>query len=240
MLDIKTDTEEKILTPVCVVPLGPGNPEDLTLGCWHKLQAADLIFCPSTLSGESKARQIMLAVGIKPEQIRAYPLPMSKDRTAALRAYDKVTEEAAENYRLGLRVVITAEGDAGLYSSSGYIFSRLDQLGVQTERKAGIPAFVAAAALSKVILTEGDESLLILPIVKSAESLLNQIDQGATVVLMKCSQSVETIKSAIRKRPDLNWHYFESVGYAQEYCTSSVEEIIERSFPYFSLIIVRR
>ncbi|MDY6121988.1 MAG: precorrin-2 C(20)-methyltransferase [Porphyromonas sp.] len=230
----------KLLSPVCIVPLGPGAPSDLTLGSLERLREADYIFCPATVAGDSKARRIMLAVGIHPEQIQTYTLPMSKEREPALQAYDMVAEKASILYQAGKRIAITAEGDAGIYSSSGYILGRLNDLGVETVRTAGIPAFVAAAALAKVILTEGEESLLILPSVTSAKHLLSQIESGTTVVLMKCSQSTDVIKEAIHQGPHLSWHYFESIGYSEEFHTTDQQEILSRPFPYFSLIIVRR
>lgn len=144
-----------------------------------------------------------------------YPVPMSKEREPALQAYDMVAEKASILYQAGKRIAITAEGDAGIYSSSGYILGRLNDLGVETVRTAGIPAFVAAAALAKVILTEGEESLLIPSVchLGQASSFSDRewYDSRTNEMLTinRCNQE------AIHQGPHLSWHYFESIGYSR-------------------------
>ncbi len=61
-----------------------------------------------------------------------------------------------------------------------------------------------------------------------------------TIVVMKGSLCEAEIKSAIAQHPDRKWHYFEFVGMPKEYITSSTDEILQREFPYFSIIISKR
>ena len=61
-----------------------------------------------------------------------------------------------------------------------------------------------------------------------------------TIVVMKGSLCEAEIKSAIGQHPDRKWHYFEFVGMPKEYITSSTDEILQREFPYFSIIISKR
>ena len=57
---------------------------------------------------------------------------------------------------------------------------------------------------------------------------------------MKGSLCEAEIKSAIAQHSDRKWHYFEFVGMPKEYITSSTDEILQREFPYFSIIISKR
>jgi len=137
--------------PIEFVSLGPGEPELITLKGLKALQQADCIFCPATTTREgnqvSRATDIMQALDIPLSVIKPFNLPMSKERGAALAAYDQVYEEAKTRYGQQQRVVIVAEGDAGFYSSIQYIFEKLQTAGIPAQRIAGIPAFIAAGAV---------------------------------------------------------------------------------------------
>ena len=78
---------------------------------------------------------------------------MSKDRTEAWKAYDALYNEAAANYAEGRQIVIVAEGDAGFYSSIQYIYDKFIETGIDVQRIAGIPAFIAAGALAGCTLS---------------------------------------------------------------------------------------
>ena len=45
-------------------------------------------------------------------------------------------------------VAITAEGDSGFYSSVNYMFDKLASMGLPITTVAGVPAFIAAGAIS--------------------------------------------------------------------------------------------
>ena len=80
--------------PITFVSLGPGEAELITLKGLKALQAADCIFCPETPARDgrplSRAADIMLRLDIPAGHIRRFSLPMSKQRTDALNAYDRV------------------------------------------------------------------------------------------------------------------------------------------------------
>jgi hypothetical protein len=55
---------------------------------------------------------------------------------------------------------------------------------------------------------------------------------------MKGSMAEEEIKRAMKNYPHRHWHYLEYVGYeGKELYLNDVNQIAERKFPYFSLII---
>ena len=113
--------------PITFVSLGPGEAELITLKGLKALQAADCIFCPETPARDgrplSRAADIMLRLDIPAGHIRRFSLPMNKQRTDALNAYDRVYAEALSLHHAGRKVAVVAEGDAGFYSSIHYILS---------------------------------------------------------------------------------------------------------------------
>ena len=202
------------------VSLGPGDPELITLKALRTLREANYIYTPVPVSRKgrhaSKAAEMMLSLGIREEQIQLYDLPMSKDRDGALEAYEIVAREACEKQKAepNARIAIVAEGDCGFYSSSAYIGEHIEQ--------------------------EGEEQCIVIPGEATREEWDRAWQSGHTIVVMKGSLCEAEIKSAIAQHPDRKWHYFEFVGMPKEYITSSTDEILQREFPYFSIIISKR
>ena len=76
--------------PIYFVSLGPGDAELITLKSLHALQQADIIYCPSTVREPdkilSRAATLLHKLGIKGD-IHLFSLPMSKDRTKAIKVF---------------------------------------------------------------------------------------------------------------------------------------------------------
>lgn len=229
--------------PICFVSLGPGEPELITLKGLKKLQQADVIYCPATKnrSGQllSRAAHIVKELGIEESKIRLFALPMSKDRTEAWKTYDTLYEKAVSARQEGKKTVIVAEGDAGFYSSIQYIYDKFKTNHIEVERTAGIPAFIAAGALAGLHIVKQEEEIIVIPGILTAEELSEKIEAGYVTVIMKLSQCIEAVHECIHKHPQAQFHYFENIGTDKEYYTSDKKIISEKSFPYFSLMIIQ-
>lgn len=225
------------------ISLGPGEPELITLKGLKALQAADCIFCPATTTREgktlSRAADILHALEIPSQILSLFELPMSKDRSKALAAYDKVYEAATELHGKDQYVVIVAEGDAGFYSSIHYIYDKLQADGVPTECTPGIPAFIAAGAWAGLHIASQEERMIVIPGIASAAELQTYLEQRTVVVIMKLSQCTDEVHACMQLHPGHTYHYFENVGTEKEYYSCQVEELKEKKFPYFSLMIIR-
>ena len=229
--------------PISFVSLGPGEPELITVKGLKQLQQADIIYCPATRNKQgtslSRAADIVRALEIDETAIHCFMLPMSKDRTEAWMVYDALYNEAADRYRNGQRIVIVAEGDAGFYSSIQYIYDKFTKAGIAVQRTAGIPAFIAAGALAGLHIVKQEEEIVVIPGTPSADELSEKITAGYVIVIMKLSQCVEAVYECIRRHPQAQFHYFENVGTDKEYYTSDKQIITQKSFPYFSLMIIQ-
>lgn len=217
----------------------------MTLQSLRLLQRADVIYTPVAVapSGKrsSKAKEIMLSLGITEEQIALYDLPMSKQRDGAEAAYLGVAEairarlEASPNRDETIAVV--AEGDSGFYSSSAYISDHLVGWGIPFVQLPGVPAFIACNALLGGQLVQLTEQLRVIPGEATDDEWQEAWQSPHTIVVMKGSLCEARIKTAIEAYPERRWHYFEFVGQEREYITSSVSDILERTFPYFSIVV---
>lgn len=229
----------KRIDPVIFVSLGPGDPELITLKGLKALKQADRIFCPGTETA-SRAMDILLDLGIDRDKIELFHVPMSKDRSLAISAYERVSERIAGYFNNGMNVAVTAEGDAGFYSSGHYISDALLSMAIPTKKIAGVPAFIACGALANIHIVKQEEGVTVIPGIVTAEDLKEMINHLGAVVVMKPSQCEDVIKSTLQER-DVLFHYFENAGIAdKEYYTTDKEEIRARKFPYFSLLIIQK
>ena len=195
------------------VSLGPGEPELITLKALKALQGADIIYCPGTQT-KSRSRDILQA------------LPVAMERIASLVA-------------TGKNVAITAEGDSGFYSSVNYMFDRLASMNLPVTTVAGVPAFIAAGAISGLHIVKQEEKLVVLPGITTAKELDTLLSNGHVVVIMKLSQCTEEIHRFMQKSPCHEYHYYENVGTPDELHTTAYNDITRKDFPYFSLMIIR-
>lgn len=230
---------------VMFVSLGPGDPELITLKGLKALQKADLIFCPSTAlpggKSSSRAKDVLLQLGINEAKLNIFNVPMNKDRSLAIESYKAVAEEISDKYKTGHKIAVTAEGDAGFYSTIYYISEYLTQENIPVSRIAGVPAFIACGTLANIHIVKQEEELEVIPGIITLNSLKEKIKIGKTVVLMKASQCEQVIKEALENIQDITFHYFENAGISgKEVYTQNREEILNRKFPYFSLIIIRK
>ncbi len=231
--------------PITFVSLGPGEAELITLKGLKTLQLADRVFYPATISKEgvqtSRALDILSELDIDTSKLVPFHVPMSKDRSLAIDAYNAVSEEIKEQYKMGQRICVVAEGDSGFYSSIQYIFDNLSDSDFPVERIAGIPAFIASGALAKIHIVKQEEELNVVPGIISASDLKERIESGKVVVIMKVSQCAEAIKECISEKSDATYHYFENVGVdGKEYYTKNTSDILDRKIPYFSLMIIHK
>ncbi len=232
-------------TPITFVSLGPGDPELITLKGLKMLQSADIILTPSTsIKGKeavSRSEDIILSLGIDKEKVFRFHVPMSRNRQATLEAYRDVAEKALEHAANGLQVAITAEGDAGFYSSAQYIEEAIWALGGEASRIAGVPAFIDCARLAQTHIVSQDSSFEVIARIDSAEELLCAMSQNKSIVLMKISQWEDVIKSVIRNSTGHIFYYIESCGVeGKEFYSCDNEVILNRKFPYFAILIIKQ
>ena len=230
---------------ITIVSLGPGDSELITLKGLNSLREADYIFCPATVRSDgtmlSRAQEILAELGISSSGICLFPVAMNENRRYATDDYADVARMIAEKYRAGYKIVLTAEGDAGFYSSSAYVSDILKAQGISVERIAGVPAFIACAASENIRISEQDEETTVITYLASAEELITRIGEGRTLVLMKASRFESLVKEALKVAPDnAIFHYFENAGIAsKQFYTCRRGEILTRRFPYFSLLLIR-
>lgn len=228
--------------PVFFVSLGPGDSDLVTLKAYKTLAAADKIYCPTTLSRDgkmhSRAIGILKGLEISEGKISTYHLPMTRGRKEAQLVYQDLALELEQLYLKGEKLVITAEGDAGFYSSTQYIYELLEERNIPVKRLSGIPAFIEAGARAGIHIVKGREALTVLPGTATQKVLESLYESNTAVVVMKLSSCMEEVKRFLQTNDGVRCHYFERIGDSDEFYATDIQEILARPFPYFSLIIL--
>ena len=116
--------------PIYFVSLGPGDAELITLKSLHALQQADIIYCPSTVREPdkilSRAATLLHKLDIKGD-IHLFSLPMSKDRTKAIKVYRQLFVKMSLEQNEGKRMPEAVEGEAGIYDSVHYVLTHIEE-----------------------------------------------------------------------------------------------------------------
>lgn len=228
----------KALQPIAIVSLGAATPEDISMRAYGKLQKADEIYC----LGEA-AHRIVAALPegtVLAQRSQILEIPMSSDRTEAIRYYEQLATRLMEQQGRGLACSIVTIGDAGTYATVQYLADLLRQAGAEIEVVPGIPYYIAAAAAFGQGLVRQDESLLVLSKVASESQLRKALAHGHTVVVMKLSRCADIVCEVIAE-DNYDFIYAEHLGNpALELLTSDRDTFLARQpIPYFSLIIIR-
>ena len=224
--------------PIAIVSLGSATPEDISMHAYGKLQTADEIYC----LGEAAHRIVAaLPEGARlAQRCQILEIPMSSDRTEAIRYYEQLATRLLDQQGRGLACSIVTIGDAGTYATVQYLADLLRQAGAEMEVVPGIPYYIAAAAAVGEGLVRQDESLLVLSKVASESQLREALTQGHTVVVMKLSRCADIVREVIAEDHN-DFIYAEHLGNpALELLTSDRKTLLTRQpIPYFSLIIIR-
>mgnify|MGYP001775485985 FL=1 len=229
--------------PILFVSLGPGDPELLTLKALKALREADLILAPSISlpngKENSRAANLIRAIGVN-TPIQTIVLPMSRQREAAMNIYTHFYEYAYEVYQKEKRVLIAVEGDASIYASIHYVLDRFQNDGIPTLQLPGIPSFIAAASMAQLHLISQDERLMVIPGNITTNEIESFIGENYTLVIMKLSRCSEDIQTCMLHHPEYEYLYFENIGTPQSLHLTDLNLLLKRTFPYFSLLILRK
>ena len=170
------------------VSLGPGDPELLTLKGLKALLEADIVYYPGSISKgvrKSYVLPILTYHGIKEEVLRGFFLNMDDDRTQVKKVYETVAQEIVLQAKAGKQIVIVCEGDLSLYASFSYILAHLQAANTAIELIPGVNSFSLAASQHQIPLSLLNDTVGVLPRVKSLEIIKEYFEKFDTLILMK-------------------------------------------------------
>lgn len=183
------------------VGVGVGNPMDITLNAKYILENTDVIVAPVKISGGESvayniAKQVVDMSKAKKIEI-IFPMKSAIDYRANLRmgALKPVFNALSD----GKIVAMVTLGDVSIYSTATYVRQVIEEQGYETNVIAGISSFCAGAAKLKYSLCENEESFIVIPAVKSKESVEKAIEQFDNIVIMKAGSAISWLIPMLEK-----------------------------------------
>ncbi len=224
--------------------VGPGDPELLTLRAYRILTEVDLVCVPkSKAEKESLALSIAAKAVNKELETMELVFPMTHDKQILKEHWDLATEKIAEKAREGKNIAFITIGDPMFYSTYAYVLERVKRQypDVEIETIPGITAFTACASVINEPLTEGDETLAVIPAAYGIGPIREALEKNDNVVLMKVNSLFDEVVELIKELDLLGKAvYISRAGYPDQFYTTDLESLVGIDKNYMSLMIIRK
>ena len=221
------------------VGVGAGDGSYITLGALRALEQADIIAVPvKKYEEKSTALEIIRKeFDTDKKEISELEFRMSGDTKIREESRRNSAEKIISALKDGKDVAMVTLGDVSVYSTCIYVHNAVKNAGFELEIIPGITSFCAAADKAQISLCEGNESVAIIPSLKS-NLLEKYIADFDTVVIMKSGNDKDVIYDILKKYGLENNAIVSS-------CIGMENEIIEKiqkgkSYGYFTTVIVRK
>ena len=217
----------------------------------HCVSAADLFedgiiekFVGENAAKDLKGTKDLKETAVKSEneeketkEISELEFRMSGDTKIREESRRNSSEKIISALKDGKDVAMITLGDVSVYSTCTYVHNAVKNAGFELEIIPGITSFCAAADKAQISLCEGNESVAIIPSLKS-NLLEKYIADFDTVVIMKSGNDTDVIYDILKKYGLENNAIVSS-------CIGMENEIIEKiqkgkSYGYFTTVIVRK
>jgi len=226
------------------IGVGPGDPGLITLKAVDILKRVDVVFtASSTKNHYSLAMNI--ASKFVPKHVPAFLLkfPMTRDRERLEKAWDRNAKEILGHIRKGKDVAYITIGDPMTYSTFGYVMQAIQRLDpfVPISIVPGITSYHAAAAVSRHIIAEAEESFTVVSGALGAKQLRRIIHHTDNVVMLKVYRSYKEILDEIdRLGLTGSTKLISRCGLEGEHIVDNLDRCRNKMPPYLSLLLIKK
>ena len=225
------------------IGVGPGDPELITLKALRVLERVPHIFAScSTKNNYSLALNIVRS-HLNGAGLEHLPFPMTRDAQVLEEAWDRNARRVLEVLASGSDAAFVTLGDPLTYSTYGYLLKTLKRLQpeVRIITIPGITSYNAAAALTHIPLTEGEESFYVVSGARGAARLREVIDTADNIVMLKTYRHFDDIYRALEELNLLDRATCISLcGLEGETVVEDLRHLKGRRLPYLSMIIIKK
>lgn len=226
------------------IGVGPGDPEWITVQGVRLLASCPQVCVPtSSRDADSVALEIARRYLRPDAMITELAFPMTADQETLRRGWHAAAAQVASILQTGADCCFLTLGDPLLYSTYIYLIRELLALVPDSHvvTVPGVASFSAAAALANFPIGQGQQLITIVPASDDMDQLLEALDRGGTVVLMKVGRRLERILDLLEARQLLEQAVFVAhAGMPQQKVETDLRRL--RGLPgkagYLSIILV--
>jgi len=224
------------------VGMGPGDPELVTVKAVRVLREADLVLVPVLATGELGRAEATVRAHVTHGRIARAAFALTGGAGLADReaAWDGAADAVVTAFDGGAAVVAFATiGDPNVYSTFTYLAAtvRARVAGLVVRTVPGITAMQDLAARSGTVLTEGRETLALLPLTAGLVPFRAALARFDTVVGYKSGSHLPEVLAAVRDAGRLGEAvHGASLGLAGEDIRPAAE--VTGPAPYLSTLLV--
>lgn len=224
------------------IGVGPGNPDLMTLRAKELLEKAQVIAYPVKKLGEEGVALNIISqrVDVKGKEVVELLFSMNPDDEVRKKCRAEAMEKICGLLDQGKDIAMVTLGDVAVYSTYMYIDRDIQARGYETEVVPGIPSFCHGAALARLPLMIGEESVAVVSLAKrnneNAEKVLDAVDN---LVIMKAFASIPAIVEMLKARniPLENATVMSNVGMPDEYIGPLDPS---REYGYFTTVLIKK
>lgn len=224
------------------IGVGPGSPDLITLRAVALLREVGVILAASSTKNEySTALSIARPHLRKDARVVHIAFPMTRDEKNLIAAWDKNAHAVAEILEGGENAAFLTLGDPLIYSTFGYILRTMAARypHIPVEVVPGVTSFQAAAAATKTVICEGEETFLLLPGVMEGRKLEQDLAAADNAVILKAYKTLPGIKAAMEKETGRKNALFVSRLGLDGECVAPLRDAPEPA-NYLSLVLATR
>lgn len=219
------------------VSVGPGDPDLMTLAAIKAIEAADVIATPNIGHKRQTALSIAQAyVGDK--ELLDCSTPMTRDAAERQAAYAENARRICEVLDTGRNIAYLCLGDIAIYASYAPVHELVLEAGYEAHIVPGVTSFSASAARLDTVLCEGNERLLITPVMSGNVDEI--LDVPANKVFMKSGREVVELREKLAERGELEHaSMVANCGLPDEKVFPHLADVTSDDTDYFSVVIVK-
>ncbi len=225
------------------IGVGPGDPELITLKALKVLRQVPHIFASSSPKNTYSLALSIVRCHLNGAGLEHLPFPMTKDEAVLKAAWESNARRVLEVLATGADAAFVTLGDPLTYSTFGYLLKTLKRLDpeVSIVTIPGITSYSAAAALTHIPLTEGEESFYLVSGALGAAKLKEVIDKSDNIVILKTYRYFDDIYQTLEDLDLLDrTTCISRCGLDGETVVENLRDLKGRDLPYLSMIIIKK
>jgi precorrin-2/cobalt-factor-2 C20-methyltransferase len=225
------------------IGVGPGDPDLITVKALNVLRNVGHIFAASSTKNEYSLALEIVKRHLNSGTVERLPFPMTKVASVLEAAWEDNARRVLAVLEAGQDAAFVTLGDPLTYSTFGYLMQTVKRLAPRVPIIAipGVTSYNAAAALSQIPLTEGEESLYVVSGALGPDRLKEAIHQTDNIVMLKVYRHFGAIYETIEELGLLDCATCVSrVGLNGEVVVYNLRALKDRDLPYLSLLIIKK